>query len=133
MTLDSFIHNVRSLNSKDLIVKAAKLTTDQLADLNVEQMDQGLLSTGNKIQPDYSPSYEKYKGFKTPNLKDEGDFHDETYAKVIGSEIEFGSTDWKSNKLQIHYTKNIFGVTEKNFIETIDPELPEIIDNEITK
>lgn len=140
MTLDSFIKNVRNLNAKDLILKAAALRVEELADLNVEQMEQGLLSTGGNISPNYeTEAYSQYKksiGSKsspTPDLKLTGDFHDGVFSKVSGDNIIFGSTDEKSSKLQLHYTKDIFGVTTGGLIETIDSDVVSIMDKEMTK
>lgn len=133
MTIEEFISRVSNLNAKDLIIKAVSSRTEELADFNVENMDKGLLSTGKKIKPDYSKGYAAFKGFKTPNLKLEGDFHSGVYSEIRGDKILFDSKDYKTSKLEKQYSADIFGVKSSQLIEVVDMELSDIIDNEIMK
>jgi len=133
MTIEGFINRVRSLNAKDLIIKAVREREAELADLNVEQLEKSKYSTGETIEPEYSSDYASFKGFKNPDLKLTGDFHSGIFADVQGDVIEFDSTDFKASKLQGKYGDDIFGVTDEGLIETADMDLPEIIDNELTR
>jgi len=136
--LDRFIKNARSLSAKKLIVEAAGPHTDELADLNVTNMEQGLMSNGKNISPEYQSSeYAEYKSSigsissPTPDLKLTGDFHEGVFAKISGENIEFGSTDEKESDLQRQYTDDIFGVQEDQLEEVIDETLVGIIDKKL--
>lgn len=136
--LDIFIDNIKGLDAKSLIVKAASNHLDELADLNVDQMTKGVMSNGKSIAPEYqSAEYAEYKSSigsissPTPDLKLSGDFHEGVFAKISGNELEFGSTDDKESDLQRQYTDDIFGVTDENLTETIDDTLIEEIDKKL--
>lgn len=130
MTLDDLIQRVNSLNPSQLVVQAAALREEELADLNVANLEKGIRSDGSKITPEYSPSYAAFKGFKTPNLKLEGDFHSGIFfdADKTTEVIKTGSTDWKEDKLREKYGNEILGVSDSQLMGEIDDELPELID-----
>jgi len=132
-TLEGFILNVNNLNAKDLLIESVSSRTEELTDQNVSQMDKGLLSTGDKITPEYSDFYAEIKGFKTPNLELFGDFKAEMYSSIEGDKIKYGSADWKEAKLQGYYGDKIFGVTDDSLIEISDMDLPETIDKKMMK
>jgi len=131
--LTRFISNGLALDAKEIIHEAAALREEELADLNVERMNKGLLNNGKKIEPKYSDDYKAFKGFSTPNLKLEGDFQSGVFVDVQSTDIKIGSTDYKEDKLVEKYSENIFGVTTKGFEETIDGDIPDIIDNKLMK
>lgn len=140
MTIEKFISNVQSLDAETILMEAASLNTDELADLNTQQMESGIMSTGENITPKYgSNAYAQYKksiGSKsspTPDLKLTGDFHSGLYAKVENKKLKFGSTDWKEGTLQQQYTADIFGVTTDNLISQTDSDIPTIIDKMLMK
>lgn len=138
MTLETFIKGIRALNANKLILKAASLTREELADLNVSNLEQGELANGKRTDKYASTVYSTYKraiGSKsTPymDLKLEGDFTEGINVKV-SSKIEFGSTDEKAEMLQQRYSKDIFGVQEPQLADTIDADVSQLIINEITK
>lgn len=140
MTIEDFILNANGLSAESIIFEAASKNTDELADLNVLQLESGLMSTGAKLRPEYSTTtYAKYKksiGSKsspTPDLKLTGAFHEAFYVKPENGKIKFGSNDSKEGKLQQDYGDDIFGVTTDNLINTIDPDIPDIIDKMLMK
>lgn len=121
-----------SKNLKTLVAVSGEKNKEELADLNVAQMDEGILSTGSKIVPDYSPGYAAYKGFKTPNLKDTGDFHSGVFMEAKGDRWLFDSTDEKTNKLETKYSSDIFGIAPKNeqtAADEIEPDLFKEVEN----
>lgn len=136
--LDIFINKIKELSIElpALVTQAAKNVEAELADLNVSQMNEGILSTGGKITPQYSNAYANFKGFKTPNLKLEGDFHSGVFADAKTDYIEFDSTDYKTEKLEDKYSSNIFGIAPKNEqkqADLEDPYLLILIDKKLTR
>lgn len=115
---------------------AGEKNKEELADLNVSQMDEGLLSTGSKIVPDYHPNYAAFKGFKTPNLKDTGDFHSGVFVERKGDRLLFDSKDDKTNKLESKYSSDIFGIAPKNeqtATDEIEDDLFNVIETQLEK
>lgn len=140
MTLDSFISRVSNLSAEKLIAQAASLRKEELADLNVIQLSEGKLSTGQNISPNYeSDDYAKFKksiGSKSspiPDLILTGAFTEGINVDIQGNRILFDSSDEKTNHLESKYSFDIFGVTDKNLIETLDADIAKIIDNEISE
>lgn len=138
MTLDSFINNVRNLDAKDLIIKAAALNTKELADLNRDNLSKGMLSSGEQTMEYASIGYTNYKAslgsVSVPNMdfKLTGSFHAGIDAKV-GNEIAFNSSDSKTSNLLSRFGNDLLGVTTENLIETTDSEIVKIMDKEMTK
>jgi hypothetical protein len=133
MTFDSFYKNVMALDAESLILEAAASREGELADANVENLENHKLSNGNPIKPDYSPTYAEFKGFKVPDLEVTGDHHSGVFADVQGDGIVFDSTDWKSDKLTDKYTVDIYGTTERQLVEIIDADVVDLINKKITK
>lgn len=136
--LDIFINNVINIsaNLSLYVAKAGEKSKEELADLNVEQMNEGLLSTGKKITPKYSKAYAKFKGFSTPNLKLEGDFQSGVYVERKGNRLLYDSKDEKSNKLEEKYTSDIFSIAQKNeqkAADEMDDDLLNSIDKDLLK
>jgi hypothetical protein len=134
----SFISHFEKVNDNlaEIVAIAGEKNDAELADINIEQLDEGILSTGKKITPDYSPGYAKFKGFKTPNLKLEGDFHSGIFVDRKGEFLIFDSTDYKTPKLEGKYSSDIFGIAPKNeqrAADEIDETLLKDLDNEYSK
>ena len=102
-----------------------------LADLNIEQRTKGLNADGQLITPGlWSDEYanaKKNRGgrapFRTPDLKDTGDFNSGQYAKKSGKMVEFGSTDSKNSDLIEKYGEKIHGLTEESRQEALTDQL----------
>ena len=122
--------NKQSIIELDIAIAAEK-NEKKLVEINVDQLNKGLLSTGEKITPDYSPSYAAKKGFKTPNLKLEGDFQRGIGIERRNDFLVYDSTDFKSDKLIKKYSENIFGIAPQNRqkeYDFLDKDLKLIID-----
>lgn len=138
MTLKSFIQNVRNLNAKDLIVKAAALKTKELADLNRGNLSNGKLSSGDETMEYKSISYTNKKAsmgsLSVPKMdfKYTGDFHKGINVKV-DNEIIFNGTNDKTSLLLKMYGDDLLGVTTSDLIQTTDPDIVNIMDKEMTK
>lgn len=115
-----------------IVAIAGEKNKEELADINVSQLDQGLLSTGKSITPKYSPNYAIAKGFETPNLKLTGDFHSGVFVERKGSRLLFDSSDDKTPDLEKKYTPDIFGIAPQNEQLAAD-ELDEDVFKEIEK
>lgn len=117
----------------DMALDSAMDVKDTIADLNVEQLEQGRTVENKPIRPEYqSETYATYKkaiGAKprkfTPDLKVSGDFHSSIYAKRYNRLIETDSNDWKAQKLIEKYP-NIMGLTKKNQAELNQEILPKL-------
>jgi len=101
--------------------EAIKYATVDMADMNVDQMLQGVDADGNQIGEYRSISYATMKQNMNPrppamwvDLHLTGSFHEKTFAKYSGNNLNFGSTDSKTNDLTEKYGENIFGLTENN-------------------
>lgn len=139
MLIEDFILRVRNLDANKIIVEAASLNKEELADLNVLALEKGFLSTGERTPTYENPDYAKYKkaiGSKSSpfiDLKLTGDFHAGFYVKEKSGKIEFGSTDEKESDLQRQYGKDIFGVNTEDFESQIDYDLVNIIDKTLMR
>ena len=138
MELEQLYKNVVRVGSElsTLAAIAGEKNKEELADINVSQMDEGLRSDGKKIVPDYSPNYAKFKGFKTPNLKLTGDFHSGVFVERKGDKLLFDSTDDKTDKLESRYSSDIFGITPKNeqkAADEMDEDLLKLVEKELEK
>jgi len=110
-----------SKNIDKVSEKAIKESTIDMADMNVNQMMNGLNADGDQIGEYRSVNYAAFKQRlnpapppMTPDLRLTGSFHSGLFAKYTGNDIIFGSTDRKSNDLATKYGANIFGLTESN-------------------
>lgn len=101
--------------------EAIQYATVDMADMNVDQMLQGIDADGTQIGEYRSISYAAMKQRMNPrppamwvDLHLTGDFHDGLFAKYSGNNLKFGSTDSKTNDLTRKYGENIFGLTKNN-------------------
>jgi hypothetical protein len=124
-------------NLDSIVIDSAMENENSIVDLNTSQLELGLTSEGNSIEPEYfDPEYTKYKkaiGKKapgaTPDLKLTGDFHSGFYAKKTQDWIEIHSTDYKEKQLRAKYSDEIFGLTQNNLNELGQIILPDLIKN----
>ena len=135
---------LRSLPIEDFIREVVEDNKEELADMNIAQLELGQDSEGELIRPELrNPGYakmKKYKGGKaplgTPDMKDTGSLYNKTNAEVRGNKIYFGSTDSKAPKLIKKYGK-LFGVQDEGqeqfSQETLKDELIEKTRNYVTK
>jgi hypothetical protein len=112
---------LEKLNVSETASETVADNTEIIADLNATQLSQGLRSDGSETLPSYTALTIQLKGEKTGlasvtdhvTLYDTGDFYKELYAEVHGEDVEVGSKNWKSDKLQKKYSTakgSIFGL-----------------------
>jgi len=118
---------------------AGEKNKEELADLNVSQMEKGIGGDGKKIKPDYAPFYADFKGFKTPNLKVTGDYHSSISVERKGEKLLFFSDDEGSEKvsfLEDHYRNEQYGISPQNeqkAADEIEPDLFKIVETQLEK
>lgn len=122
MTLSEMIRRVDSLDIKANLPEMVNNTKEEMADLNISQLELGQEKTGNPITPEYRS--ELYADFKksigskapegTPNLKLTGSFYDGINVQLNGMEYFISSTDGKMPDLVEKYGDDIFGLSEEN-------------------
>jgi len=120
----------------ELVLKSAMELKSSLADLNVKQMEKGIDSDDNPIEPPYATlEYSKLKkaiGSQapegTPDLKVTGEFHRGVEAIKKGNAILMWSTDEKTPKLDRKYPKAL-GLNKKSKTE-LKPDLIEVLQKE---
>lgn len=124
----SFVNHFKQTNSKlsIIVAEAAMEVEAELIDINVEQMNESILSTGKKITPKYSKNYAKMKGKSNPDLNDTGDFQSGIFIERRLDVLTYDSIDYKGDKLEQKYSENIYGTAPKNRqreADEIDPNL----------
>lgn len=114
----------------------------EIIGFNLHQLEEGILSTGQKTETYASSAYEDFKksiGSKSvPNadLKVTGDFYDDFEIDFLDNRIIIGSRNSKAAKLERQYSIDIYGLTDKNKAEIIDliyEEIQNIFIDEFTK
>lgn len=141
MELERLYKNVQEIskNLQTLTAIASGKNKEELADLNVSQMEKGIGGDGNKIIPDYSPNYAAFKGFKTPDLKVTGDYHSSIEVEIKNKKTLYTSSDAGSDKvrwLDDYYDNMQYGIAPQNEQEAadyIEPDLFEEINKELKK
>ena len=113
---------LKSLDLEAIARESLEENAEVMADLNAEQLARGLRADGSEILPLYKPLTIEIKQTKSGlaavtdhvTLFDTGSHYRELYAEVQGDEIEYGSRDEKSAKLQKKYSTSkgpIYGLT----------------------
>lgn len=117
------LNNLRAFDPAATAVTTIVMNKEVAADLMAEQLAQGIRSNATQIKPDYKPltiEIKETEGVGLGAITDRvtlymhGDHYRQLYADVKGDEIEYGSRDWKSAKLEKKYgTKRgpIYGLT----------------------
>lgn len=139
MDLDKFIANIKALDPLDILLEAAALGSQELADTNRANLLKGELASGDETEEYASLSYMNLKAKKgsvsLPNMdfKFTGIFHRGIQTTVQGSQIVTGSTSIKSDLLQANWGDDIFTVQEKQFSDIVGKYIPQIINKKLGK
>ena len=127
MRLQAVVNKINRLNINTLMRSALTKLEPQMADLNVNQLEEGKTSENKLIKPKYSAKYGQFKkriGSKsspTPDLKLTGKFHEGIFADTKQDSVEFGSTDKKEGFLENKYD-DIFTLNRSS-IKELKPAL----------
>jgi hypothetical protein len=118
---------LRSLDIEEAIKEAITEHSDEIADLNTEQLRKGEKSDGGTTGTYRNYSY---KGrFSPVDLYDTGDFHKSIKPKAFGKAFEMVATDEKTEMLQDRYGDEILGLTDKNITEAGEIITETLIEN----
>lgn len=128
MTIAEAYRRYHAINIEMLISDAFDSASEQIEQLNREQLEKGIKSTGEELG-DYVGYYREVRGEQGlqvdyVDLKVTGKFHNSIYAKREGNEYEIFSTDTASKVQSLIYGGNgvrkggfgeeIFGLTDEN-------------------
>lgn len=118
-TIKQFKKRVQNLDVPAVVEQAVIETSNQLSNLNAEQMFQGLNKEGRPIGEYALPTYAEAKhrmnplpGFGVPDLKVTGAFYEGIYTGVEGLKIETDSVDSKTDRLKELFGEEIFGLSD---------------------
>lgn len=126
-----------SLNTNEIIEKVMQESTEQIADLNAQQMFAGQRADDTETEPPYAPltvAIKRLKGQPTDRvtLRDTGAFYRGITAKIEGDQVVVRSTDEKAPELQDKYG-DIFGLDTQFkgevIRETIKPAIKKAIES----
>lgn len=141
-TIKRFKQKVQNLNVPAVAELAVIETSNQLSNLNTEQMHRGLNSEGRPIGEYALPTYAEAKhrmnplpGFGVPDLKVTGAFYEGVYTEVGGMKVKTDSVDSKADDLKARFGENIFGLSDNyksEYIrEFLRPEFVKAIKKEV--
>lgn len=104
---------------------------EELEDLNIANLMEGLDSRDNAIEPPYSDRYARFKqsiGYSPNkvNLRVTGDFHKSIQARADNTGIEYTASDYKADDLLWKYGEQVLGVSQARFVEFIDNHKEEL-------
>jgi hypothetical protein len=130
------LENLDFLNVSNVVIGIMEANENVMAELNREQLREGLNSEGGLIG-DYKAyrnavyAFEKYRmnpapGLGNPDLNLTGDHYNAMYAKVQGRNYEQGSTDEKSRDLERKYNDgkaSIYGLNDESREELVEKHL----------
>lgn len=122
MTIAQMTRNWANLNLYKEAEEVVLSMSDELVELNREQLREGEKSDRTNIRPKYTPKYRSYKarnkGYTldgTPNLINEGNFYKGFVTRIKGvNKYAIDSNDSKTSKLVERYTSLIFGLTNES-------------------
>lgn len=119
-TLANKLSKVTVLEQEQAMAAIVKKHEAEIVDLNIKQLDEGVYTDGQAIEPEYTPltkEIKKGKGqpFNRVTLEDEGDFKRGMHLEGDTFPFEVNSTDLKIGKLDEKYNgEKFFGLSEEN-------------------
>jgi len=130
MPFERLLNNVRQVQSilPNIVTEAMMEAEAEIIDLNTSQLEEGKLSTGANVYPDYAiPEYAKFKksrGSKAPpgvpDLKLEGGFYGGFDISKVSEGLLIESKDPKAPKLEFDYGSDIYGLTDNNKTKVVE-------------
>jgi len=153
MLITEMIAKLKEVSFLDVIKNVLERHLQEIADLNKEQLTDGLTYKDQMIRPKYTedpyfksrgqalgyakwkakledsgqvPKSKKGKYYTAPNLYIKGVFYGNIYAAIAGEYVEIGANDFGGN-FQNKW-KDIFGLTEEHMVLIRKLILPEILD-----
>lgn len=141
MDANTFLQKLTAAKIAEIARQVLEDNADVLADLNAQQLAQGISSDGEATtlygNDYYAPLTVELKTGK-PGLSgvtdrvtgyDTGSLYRNLYARVQGEKIEYGSTSDTAELFEDQASNRIYGPTEENRIEFIETVLqPRFLD-----
>lgn len=132
--LEDLIHRLKTIPYEQIGLEAMRETKSVAVDLNLAQLQNGLLADGTVISPDYfNPEYASLKasmnplaGFGTPDLNFTGAFYSHIEAEDTATGIQLFSLDIKTGALVLKYGPNIIGLSvasRREYLNYVQPLL----------
>ena len=134
MPFTRLLNNVNKIvNDIDNITVGAMMEVkEEIIDLNTSQLEAGKLSTDKNLDSYTSDAYARFKksiGSKSSpiaDLKLTGDFYSGFNVQFKSDSLVFDSSDSKAPNLEKEWSKDIYGLTNKNKSEVSEMILPTI-------
>lgn len=119
----------KTINLDGIAERALQANQAEISDLNREQLQQGITSTGGYL-PDYSPvSVNMYGKPSGPiQLKETGDYYEGIVPVFEDKSFDLAGTDWKTDMLEKRYGKygDPVGLTDESVGELAQIILPDV-------
>lgn len=132
-TILSVLKKYKDLRDRldNMAVESIENTKSAIVDLNRQQLEEGLTSSGGRFRRYRSESYAFFKhdknpipGLYNPDLNLTGAFYSKIEIKVTEDELIFQNTDPKAAMLEESYGEaNIYGLTPDSKIRYISQDL----------
>lgn len=110
-------NRIKAINLDGIAERALQVNQAEIADLNREQLQQGITSTGGYL-PDYSPASVNMYGKESGpiKLKETGDYYEGFAPRFEDKTFNIESTDWKTKMLEDRYKRygNPVGLTDES-------------------
>lgn len=126
-TILDLLEKVELFDAERVFIESIEETDNYAIDMNTDQLYHGWTSEEERLIPSYGFDYGFMKnmmnslpGFRNPDLKLTGDFHDAFFVsreKLYSGYFEIDSTDWKTQHLVNRYGEKIFGLNPDNETE----------------
>lgn len=121
MNLPDFVENFVNIDFEELINEAIEDNEAELIDSLQDQLQHGFDQSGSRIGEYSTKEYATIKtqmnplaGFGNIDLKLEGDFYRDMFLEKIEKDFQIRSSDYKNDKLERQYGKEIFGLMDEN-------------------
>jgi hypothetical protein len=119
--IKNFISKMDNLHEKasDIILESISQNPKIVEDLNRAQLNEGIMPSGEKINPSYTRKTIAIKRIKAQpinrvTLRDSGKFYGSIKAKVTNSDLSISSTDAKYDKKIKPKYGEVLGLTTEN-------------------
>lgn len=118
-TVAEMLRRFERVSLTELTTDAMEQESDNITQLNRDQMNEGKLSDGSFIKPPYKQITRQHKAikgqvFNVVTLRDTGEFQSRMFLQIRGTSFDFNSTDWKAPSLEDKYSPLIYGLTNES-------------------
>ena len=138
-TFGELLENINQMDLEEISRRSLDQTIDRIADLNREQLKQGITSTGGRLRPYRSRNYAIVKnqmnplpGLGNPDFLVTGAFHAKIQAERFGDTIGVHSYDQKAESLEARDgADKIYGLIPENHNLYVEEDLTPVYLKEV--